>query len=369
MRQGITAGLIALVASLASAAPALGETYLVQGTGDSATPPECVFFQPEVWTCSMLREAVNEANADPEADAIVVTPGTYNLSAGALELTNDVVISGGGARTTHLVAGLLSRVFEINGADVTVQALEIRGGAVPGGEAGGNINIASGSSLALTLTRVTGGSADQGAGIANSGTLTVQHSLIDDNTARFVGGGIWNLGGSTAASTTLINSTLADNGAKVGGAIRSEGSASNQLQIHHTTIGRNLGGGISFGSAHPATANASILASNEDANCDGAQFSSGSWNVSSDLSCGLTAATNRQNTEPWARRRALEPGRYDRRAHDPGRQRRRRPRCPVRDAARPARLPAQPARRATPARTSSPPTAPPPSSRLRPRRR
>ena len=199
MRQGITAGLIALVASLASAAPALGETYLVQGTGDSATPPECVFFQPEVCTCSMLREAVNEANADPEADAIVVTPGTYNLSAGALELTNDVVISGGGARTTHLVAGLRSRVLEINGADVTVQALEIRGGAVPGGEAGGNINIASGSSLALTLMRVTGGAADQGAGIANSGTLTVQTSLIDDNTARFVGGGIWNLGGSTAA--------------------------------------------------------------------------------------------------------------------------------------------------------------------------
>jgi hypothetical protein len=299
MRQGITAGLIALVASLAAAAPALGETYLVQGTGDSASPPACTPFQPGVLTCTTLRGAVNEANADADVDAIVVTPGTYTLSQGELELRNDVGFSGGGARTTHLVAGSGSRVLAIDGADVTVSALEIRGGAVPGGEAGGNIEIASGSSLSLTLVRVSGGAADQGAGISNAGTLVTLNSLFDGNIARFVGGAIWNLGGSlSGASTTLTNTTLAGNGANVGGAIRSEGSASNQLHLRHVTIGRNFGGGISFGAAHPATATASILASNVEENCDGAQFSSGSWNVSSDESCGLTATTNRQNIDP-----------------------------------------------------------------------
>ena len=50
---------------------------------------------------------------------------------------------------------------------------------------------------------------------------------------------------------------------------------------------------------HRAQRNTPTVASD---NCDlgsqGAAFSSGSWNVANDSSCGLTATTNRQNTEP-----------------------------------------------------------------------
>ena len=73
-------------------------------------------------------------------------------------------------------------------------------------------------------------------------------------------------------------------------------------------MARNQGEAFWMQHAQGTSANASIIGPNVNTptvasdNCDlgsqGAPFSSGSWNVANDSTCGLTDTTNRQNTEP-----------------------------------------------------------------------
>ena len=296
----MTAALLALVASLAVAGSAQADTYSVTGLGDSVSPPGCEETPPGFWTCTMLRSAVNAANDAPDADSIVLTvAGMVQLTAGPLGLNGDVSISGAGARETSVSGIGSSRTFAINpGADATLALMTIRDGSDPSGN-GGNIAVAPSASLGLIYARVTNGTAARGAGIYNQGQLDILFSLVDDNTAQFVGGGVWNDGtASIAPQLDVINSTFAGNTAPSGGAIRSSGSAGAAVHLTHATIARNFGGGVSMDTPQSSIADGSILAFNGAPNCDTVAFSGGTGSVETGSDCGLAGSTNRQNTDP-----------------------------------------------------------------------
>jgi hypothetical protein len=295
MRRAITAALLALLAGLAMAAKAQGATFLVTGFGDDIEPPACTEIQPGTFQCTMLRAAVNEAGNTSEADTIGLSVGTYRLTAGELALSGGVSIGGGGARQTTIIASQGNRAFSVLGGDAQLSALAVQGGAPVSGD-GGNILVGGGATLTLTLARVTGGVAARGGGIANFGSLAVQFSVIDGNQAP-TGSAIYNGGSSDGrAQLTILDSTLAAN--LDGAAIRSDGSPQNTVELTHTTIGRNLGGGLSLGTPQAATVNASILASNGSANCGPNLVSSATASVESGTDCGLTGSANRQGVDP-----------------------------------------------------------------------
>ena len=71
--------------------------------------------------------------------------------------------------------------------------------------------VDGGVTATLAGLTISGGSAGNGGGIANDGTLTVTDTTIEDNTAMYFGGGIFNGGtltitGSAIESNTITNS-------------------------------------------------------------------------------------------------------------------------------------------------------------------
>jgi hypothetical protein len=297
MRRRLTAITLALLASLVLAGPAFADNYFVTELPDSSDPPACSGSSPS-FTCTTLRAAVDAANVAADADIIVLgVPGAFVLSAGPLTLANNVTIGGGGTDTNALVGTTVTRAITVAaGASVSLTGMTVRGGSLSS-EDGGNILVNPGAQLALTLVRVTGGSAERGGGIANLGALTVNSSVIDNNVARLVGGAVYNNGTLGAAQLTVVNSTLAKNIAPAGGAVYSAGNPGNTVHLSYATVGRNNSGGLGFDSAQTAVAEASILANNSGPDCQGAPVS-GTASVESGTSCGFTGAGNRQNADP-----------------------------------------------------------------------
>jgi hypothetical protein len=289
----------ALAISLLMATPALGATYTVTGFGDSPDPPSaCQAIQPELYQCDLLRRAVLEANASPATDVIVLAGGTYTLTADQLALSQDVAITGAGARSTVVQAAPSSRVFELTGtANVQLTNLTIQGGAPVTGE-GGNVLVGAGTTLSLVLARVTAGNASNGGGIANAGTVSIQNSLVDTNRAISGGGGIYNVGSSAAADLIVIASTIASNTAnEQGGGILSSGNTSNSVQLLGSTVAHNTLSGIALSQPQNATTYGSIIADNGSTNCQGS-FSSGQMNVESSSGCLPPGDGNLANTDP-----------------------------------------------------------------------
>jgi len=237
--------------------------------------------------CS-LREAIQAANTDSAVDAcpggsgadtitlpagfyILTIPGAdeHDNASGDLDIIGDLTINGDGAGTTIIQAGTnasngIDRVLDIHySADaVEISGVRIRYGRTPGirdEEDGGGIRNRS----TLTLNNCTvssnaaSGSGGYGGGIRNHGALTLNNSTVAYNTANYWGGGIANDGtltlnnstvnGNSAvfaggiyhmnlSTLTLDNCTVSDNSAEQhGGGIYS----SSLLTLRHSTIADN----------------------------------------------------------------------------------------------------------------------------------
>ncbi len=224
---------------------------------------------PASETCS-LRQLIEYEDALPNppspTDSIVVPGGTYNLSHGALRITQSLSIIGAGARTTIVKVGLrvpTQRVFEIrppaNGGEaptVVITGLEIAGGRAneSNGFFGGDVY--NSASLLLNEDWITGGTASSGGGLSNdTGTMLVEHSLVSDNHAATEGGdsgGIQNHGSEVCTIAcfpgkkgvlVVEDSTVTENDARLGAGIFSwtDGGAAdgNEVTVLNSTIAYN----------------------------------------------------------------------------------------------------------------------------------
>ena len=277
--------------TLLTASPAAAETYFVTGIGDTNDPQGCL--TPA--SCPTLRDAVLAAGTNPGQDAIVLPAGPITLTAGQLPLDDSVTIVGAGARLTTLQAASQSRVFQVSGAiNVGLANMTITGGAPISGD-GGNILVGTGSTVVLSLARVTSGNAISGGGIANQGSLSITYSLIDHNNAS-TGGAIYN-GGPQPATLVMADSTVAFNTVnEQGGGILSSGTG-NSVSLLSSTVAGNTKGGLLLQSPGSSSVDASIIAANPDGNCSGT-IGNGSQNVESSASCGFDPGTNRVNADP-----------------------------------------------------------------------
>ena len=227
-----------------------------------------------------LRAAVEASNETPEADTIFFNPnlsGTIFLQRveddfGQLTIEGSVQIVGTGTRKITIAAADNRRVFAIDGEgddpiNVSISGLTITGGTAFGddedGHGGGILNN---DNLILTEVDLSNNRATSGGGIYNVGSLTVERSLIRDNTATVHGGGIQNGdtpgddGGGTEdgppPATFITSSTITGNRANVstgygGGLFNGNGT----LDVQHCTIVSNhayLGSGIGSWGNPPA---------------------------------------------------------------------------------------------------------------------
>ena len=158
-----------------------------------------------------LRDAI--AAASP-GSTIVVPALTVTLTSGPLSISNDLTITGAGARATIISGNNNSGVFSITGGNVSISGVTITHGSVPSGS-GGGVFVNNGASLTLADSTVTDnhvGAGREGGGIFTYGSLTVLRSTIAKNGALGDRAGGIEVQPQTPGETfALINSTVAQN--------------------------------------------------------------------------------------------------------------------------------------------------------------
>jgi hypothetical protein len=217
--------------------------------------------------CS-LADAITSANSDSAvggctagsgADDLQVT-GDVTLAAALPIVDSEISIQGNGFTIARDDAAPAFRIFEV-GADVT---FSIDSATLSNGDAGsgGGGAIAQSSSGLLTLSNSTlsGNTADRGGALYSSwfeGSTILVDTTVSDNSAR-VGGGIWNYG-----SLYLISSTVSENSADEGGGIYGAwlvNVAENSRISGNTATG--AGGGILFDGYGVGTVSGSTISYN-----------------------------------------------------------------------------------------------------------
>ncbi|HXI28084.1 MAG TPA: choice-of-anchor Q domain-containing protein, partial [Vicinamibacterales bacterium] len=177
-----------------------------------------------------LRQAIVDACA---TDTITFAPGigpSIDLTSGELVIDKDLTITGPGAKllTVQRATSAPFRIFHIlPGHEVTIK----------------DVTIANGLATGLWPLKV-------GGGIYNDGsTLTVERAALSHNAAPDVNGGsggaIQNSAETAGASLTIVESTLNDNTAGIGGgAVASISGAGFTafLTISNSTVSGNSGG-------------------------------------------------------------------------------------------------------------------------------
>jgi CSLREA domain-containing protein len=211
-----------------------------------------------------LRAAVQEANAEPGADTVVLPQGYYGLSrtgvdensaaTGDLDVTGLLTVTGAGVTRTRIDGLGQDRVFDVlPGGSLALTGVDVQGGVAPG-ELGGAIRSFEGSNVTLSGDTLEHNTAVDGAAISDAGALTVSGSMIVGNgpeaaSAIFVDGSanvvgsqvIGNAGAGITVgvdgSASIGNSTIASNGF----GIANEGSS---LVVVRSTIAGNRGTGL-----------------------------------------------------------------------------------------------------------------------------
>jgi hypothetical protein len=241
-----------------------------------ATPRlvEAAVFNCPSGNVTCLIDAINTANANGEANTIILEAGTYTLTVvdnttdapnGLPLVTSILTIMGLGAETTIIERDVSAAPFRIlqNAGALTLEAVAIRGGLTVGSGPGGGL-YTGGGTMTIADSLIVGNTASEGGGISShEGSVTIINSVISENTARNIGGGIYipyrfgvavNITNSTISGNTAIdgggggislsapitnitNSTISGNTAIVGGGILVMGGG--RVNITNSTISGN----------------------------------------------------------------------------------------------------------------------------------
>jgi predicted outer membrane repeat protein len=228
-----------------------------------------------------LRQAIDDANANPGEDRVLFASGlsgTITLAA-ELQIYDQVQVLGPGAGQITVSGGGTSRIFKVRpqvngsyGDPVAISGLTLTGGlgaATPNtGDDGGAINSRS-ATLTISNSVVSGNHApnDGGAIYSNSdsdrpGSLTIRNSTISGNSAgdpgaplfaQTYGGAIHSYSAVTIEGSTLSGNSAGGDGGAIYMGIYSSYAAS--LTIRNSTVTGNSsrdpepgddGGGIDF---------------------------------------------------------------------------------------------------------------------------
>ena len=199
-------------------------------------------------TCSdgdcSLRDAINIAAT---GDTIVFAPAlsgrTIALTLGQLNISKGLTIDGSSLASHVRISGAtMFRVFVTHSSDtVTLRDLDIISGSVSDGNGGSGIY--NQRYLTVIGCAISGNTTpNNGGGIRNTGTLSMNDSIVAGNTAGY-GGGIRNEG-----ILIVADSTVSGNTADFGGGIDNYVGS---MELRNTLLERNTavhyGGGITTG--------------------------------------------------------------------------------------------------------------------------
>ncbi|MCB8954117.1 MAG: hypothetical protein H6650_19105 [Ardenticatenales bacterium] len=186
-----------------------------------------------------LRQALVDVCDEGEIDFDLPQPATITLTSGELVITRTMTIQGPGASMLGISGNNASRVFNVSGSGVAIRGLTIRDGHISG-DGGGIYN--TGSLSVQDSVIFSHYSGHDGGGVMNDGgTLFIIATLIRDNMAHG-GAGIFTAHGTTVVSHARVLSNISNDD---GGGVTNDGG---RVIINNSTISGNitsdLGGGV-----------------------------------------------------------------------------------------------------------------------------
>jgi len=214
----------------AKPAVAASATLYVATNGVDSVDTRC----PKANPCRTIVRAVAAANA---GDRIEVAAGTYD---GSVKIAKPLTIRGAGPAATIADGRGRGSVLEIGGAVVSINGMRIQNGNAAAGDGGA---IRNAGILRLEEIIVASSRASRGGGILNDtqGYLFLAKVTIDGNTSTAEGGGLANLPGAHA---NLVDVTISNNKAVQGGGIANSGTISAEQTLISANTSGSFGGGI-----------------------------------------------------------------------------------------------------------------------------
>jgi CSLREA domain-containing protein len=195
-----------------------------------------------------LREAILAANSLPGPDVVVLPPGTYPLTlvgpveenagfTGDLDILEALELRGDPESPPTIVGDGTDRV--LHAFAPSSELIEISHVVVTGGNGSGGGGIRAGGTFILSNSTVVANvSSTFGGGLLfSSGTATIEGTTFQGNIAGVRGGGFYRGATQIAERTQLINSTVVENHAGIGGGVYV--AASGPFDFIHTTIAGN----------------------------------------------------------------------------------------------------------------------------------
>jgi CSLREA domain-containing protein len=231
---------LGLLLLLLSAGAAFGATFTVTKETDDDGPCE-----PD--DCA-LREAILAANALPGPDVVVLPSGTYPLTlvgpveendgfTGDLDIRDALELRGDSVSPPTIIGDGTDRV--LHALVLASKPVEISHVVVTGGNGSGGGGIRAGGTFTLRNSTLVGNvSSTFGGGLLFAGrTATIEGTTFRGNTAGIRGGGFHRFLTLNFDRTQLINSTVVENHAPVGGGVYV--SSDGPFDFIHTTIAGN----------------------------------------------------------------------------------------------------------------------------------
>ncbi len=188
-----------------------------------------------VSTMAQLRSAISNSSIS----TININPGNYVLTtsgSGELNINRNLTIQNTGGGRVVIDANNASRVFKVEGGNVTFRGLTISGGR---DDKGGGMEVEG--TVSIIECTISGNTATEGGGgiRVRGGTLSMTNSTVSGNSAGSGrGGGIWAESGTTILTHVTITGNSAGSGQ--GGGIRRESATT----LRNTIVAGNTGGQI-----------------------------------------------------------------------------------------------------------------------------
>ncbi len=268
---------------------------------------------------SDLITAITTADGNGEADTITLDAGcTYTLTskqtdAGLPNITSSdkLTINGNGATIERDSSSEEFRILYIDsGAEVEINDLTITGGSVPHAGFGGadqdrndGGGIYNAGTLTINNSTISGNktsiySFSDGGGIANNeGTLTINNSTISGNTADNNGGGMVNYGfsGTVSINNSTISNNTVDFG-RGGGIYNKDGTLTiSSSTISNNTVTAGSGGGLNNEPPYSTTTIKNTIVANNSApstlDCSGTITSAGYNLIEKVATCTIAGDT------------------------------------------------------------------------------
>jgi uncharacterized repeat protein (TIGR01451 family) len=257
-----------------------------------------------------LISAITSANSSGGGTLDLATGCTYTLASGSYSgptgtdglppITTAVTVHGEGSTITRTPPGSYFRLLEVTGAgSLTADHLSLLDGNDDSSYGGGALSNAGTVTLSdVTVSDNVAQSGIGGGAIYSSGSLTITGSTLSGNNSMMSNGGAVDANGG---SLTVINDTLLNNYADAsGGAVATDANATlTNDTVADNSTGTNPGA-IYRGGGITVSLSNTVLDGNVGGNCPPVSgiFADGGYNLDSDGTCGLHAATDKNDADP-----------------------------------------------------------------------